>query len=159
MSLSLTKRRTPNILRVLNRIGQEEDLFSTLTDDLFHFHGFSPLKGIDNPDFSPALDFVEKEKEFAIKIEIPGMDKNDIDIEIDNNILILKGEKRVETKEENDETYVCERCYGAFRRQIELPENCDESKIEATYQNGVLNLKLPKTEILKKEKKKILIKS
>ena len=65
----LSLRRSPNILRVLDKLGKEEDLFSSLTDDLFHFHGFSPLKGIHNPDFSPALDFVEKEKEYVIKAE------------------------------------------------------------------------------------------
>ena len=158
MTLSLA-RRTPNVLRILDRIGKEEDLFSALTDVLFHFHGFSPLKGVGNPNFSPALDFMEKEKEYLIKVEIPGMDKKDIEIEIDNNTLILKGEKKSEKEEENEESYVCERCYGSFRREIKLPENCNEEKIEALYENGVLSLKLPKKELKEKEKKKILIKS
>lgn len=152
-------RRPKNVLRMLNRVGREEDLFSSLVDDLFHFHGFSPLKGIENPDFSPALDFVDKEKEYSVKLEVPGIEKDGIEIEIDEDVLIIKGEKKTETKEENDEIYVCERSYGAFRREIRLPHDCDKDKIDANYTNGVLSLTLPKTEIKEKDKKKITINS
>ena len=157
---NIIKSRHPlNILKNLDTLGREGDLFGGMLDDLFHFHGFSPFKGINNPNFSPLLDLVETEKEYVIKAEIPGLDKKNIDVEIDNNTLILKGEKKFEKEEENEESYVCERCYGTFRREIALPENCNEGKIEGTYENGVLKLTLPKIEVKEKEKKKILIKS
>ena len=155
---NLARRKPTNVLRMLDSIGKGEDLFSTIADDFFHFHGFSPFKGLSNPDFSPALDFIDKEKEYLIKLEIPGIEKNEVEVEIDDNILIIKGEKKTESKEENDEMYVCERTYGAFRRELQLPTNCNKEKIEANYKDGILSLSLPKTEIKEKEKKKICIK-
>ena len=152
----LTKR--PNILKILNRVGRNEDMFSSLVDDMFHFHGFSPFREIPNPSFSPALDFVDKEKEYNARIELPGIEENKIDVEIDDEIIIIKGEKKSETEEEKDDMYICERCFGSFRREIKLPKDCNKDKIEATYKNGILNLKIPKLEIKEKEKKKIDIK-
>ena len=155
----MLQKRKPNILKVLDRLGRGEDMVSSMFDDLFHFHGFSPLQGIPNPGFSPALDFIEKEKEYIVKIEIPGIEKDGIDIEIDDDILIIKGEKKKEHEEKNDEIYVYERNYGTFRREVRLPTNCDKEKIEAEHKNGVLNLILPKVKIKETKKKKITIRS
>jgi HSP20 family protein len=150
-------KRPLGMLRLLDRIGKEEDLFSTITDDLFHFHGFSPLSGVQNPNFSPALDFVDTEERYAVKIEVPGIDKDSIDIEIDDDTLVIKGEKKNEYEETKDDVYVSERSYGAFRREIRLPQDCDLENIEATHKNGILCLDLPKVKTKEKEKKKITI--
>lgn len=156
----LQKRNKPtNILKVLDRIGKEEDLFSALTNDLFHFHGYSPLNGIKNPNFSPSLDFIDKKNKYLVKVEIPGMDKGQVEIEIDDDILIVKGEKKNEYEETKNDVYVSERSYGSFRREIRLPSDCNRENIEASYENGVLCIDLPKIELKEKEKKKICIKS
>jgi HSP20 family protein len=147
-TMVLTLSKNPNMLT------REKDLFSSFADDLFSFHEFPHLKKINNTKFLPALDFVEKEKEYTVNMEIPGMDTKDIEVEIENNKLIVKGEKKSEIKEETDEGHVCERQYGAFRREIVLPENCNEGKIDAIYKNGVLSLKLPKIKPKEKDKKK-----
>jgi len=156
----LQKRNSPaNILKVLDRMGREEDLFSALTDDLFHFHGFSPLRGVKNPNFSPSLDFIDKEKNYLVKVEVPGIDKEQIEIEIDDDTLIIRGEKKNEYEDSKDDVYVRERTYGAFRREIRLPGDCDHENIEANYADGVLCLNLPKIKLKEKEKKKICIKT
>jgi len=145
------------ILRQLDKLGKGEDMFSSMIDNLFHFHGFSPLQGINNPDFSPVLDFVDKEKKYTINIEIPGIEKNNIQIEIDDGILIIKGEKKSEKRKDDDELYVCERCYGMFRREIRLPADANKNDINAKYENGILLLDIPKIETPEKETKMITI--
>ena len=156
---TLTTRRPLNILRVLDRLGKEEDFLSSLTDDMFHFHGFSPLSNINNPDFSPPLDFVDKEDKYTVNLEIPGIEKDQIEVEIDDDILIIKGEKKNEQEQTKNEVYVREISYGSFRREIRLPTDCDKSKIEANHRNGMLCLDLPKIKLKDKEKKKITIKT
>jgi len=151
-------KRPSNILRVLDKIGKEEDIFSALTDDFFHFHGYSPLNGIRNPTFSPSLDFIDQEDKYLVKIEVPGIEKENIDIEIDDDTLIIKGEKKNEYEETKNDVYVNERLYGIFRREIRLPVDCDRNSIEANYKNGLLCLDLPKVKLKEKEKKKISIK-
>lgn len=150
--------RPLNILRTLDTLGREGDLFSNMLDDLFHFHGFSPLSGIKNPDFSPALDFAEKDDKFVATLEVPGIEKENIQIEIEEDSIIIKGEKKTEKEDKTTERYVCERCYGSFRREINLPSNIDSEKIDASYNNGILTIDIPKKEESKVTKKKIEVK-
>ena len=154
-------RRSPksrNLLTTLDTLGHFDDGFSQLVDNLFHFHGFSPLRTISNPDFSPPIDFIEKEDRYIVTAEIPGLDKKDCHIEVEDEILILKGEKVSEKEEKSDESYVCERCYGTFRREIRLPSDSNFNSVDAKYQNGVLTIDIPKVKLKEKEKKKIDIK-
>lgn len=150
-------KQSLSLLRNLDSLGREGDLFSSLIDDLFHFHGFSPLQGIANPDFSPLLDFVDKEDKYSISIEVPGIEKNKIQIEVDDGILIIKGEKKSETRKEKDENYVCERCYGMFRRELRLPADANKNDINAKYENGVLLLDIPKIKATETKTKTITI--
>ena len=86
----------------------------------------------------------ETGKEIVVRVEVPGMEKEDCSITIESNILYLSGEKRY-TRETHDSTYhVMERAYGAFRRAIPLPRNVDADNAEANYKNGVLTIRLPK---------------
>jgi len=156
---SIQTRKPTNILKVLDRIGREEDIFSALSNDLFHFHGFSPLSGIKNPDFSPSLDFIDQEDKYVVKVEVPGIEKDQFEIEVDDDTLIIRGEKKNEYEEKKDEVYVKERSYGSFRREIRLPNDCNSEEIEANYKNGVLCLDLPKVKLKEKERKKISIKT
>lgn len=157
MNLLQKSNRQPNILRTLDRIRREEDSFSSLIDDLFHFHGFSPLGEVKNPNFSPSLDFVNRENDYLIKVETPGIEKEKINVEIDDDYLIIRGEKKDEYENTQDETYVVERSYGSFRREVKLPSDCEKEKIKADYENGLLSLKIPKVKEKEKKKKKITI--
>lgn len=86
----------------------------------------------------------ETDKEILVHIEVPGMEKKDCHITIENNMLYLSGEKHFE-RERNDSTYhIMERAYGAFQRTIPLPRNVDADKAEASYKNGVMTVRLPK---------------
>jgi HSP20 family protein len=152
------QKREKDVFTVLDRMGKGENLFSHFLDDLCHFHGVSPLKGINNPDFSPSLDLIEKENEFILNLEVPGIEKNGIEIEIDDNILVIKGEKKQKVEEKDEDFYICERSYGAFRRELRIFDNCEKNKIEADYKDGILSIKLPKKEIKEKEKRKVCIK-
>lgn len=86
----------------------------------------------------------ETDKEIVVRVEAPGMEKEDCRITIEENVLYLSGEKRFK-RETHDSTYhVMERAYGAFQRTIPLPRNVDVAKAEASYKNGVMSIRLPK---------------
>lgn len=86
----------------------------------------------------------ETDKEIVVRVEVPGMDKEDCRITIEGNLLCLSGEKHFE-RETSDSTYhVMERAYGSFERTIPLPRNVDTERAEASYKNGVLCIRLPK---------------
>ena len=147
-----------DLLRRLDSLGREGDLVSSLLDDLFHFHGFSPLNTIANPDFSPSIEYTKLEDSYVITAEVPGINKNDINIEIDGDILVVKGEKKYNKQEQKEEYFVRERCYGSFRREIRLPTDSNKNDIEASYEEGILKLKIPKIKQIEKETKTIAIK-
>lgn len=103
---------------------------------------------------APAVDLVEKDKEYEITAELPGMDESNIDVKLVNGMLTVSGEKKEEKEEKKKNYYLSERRYGAFQRSFQVPEGVDAEKIEATFKNGVLKIVLPKTaEALKQEKK------
>jgi len=107
---------------------------SALTTSLANFPRWSLLAG----------EVEETGKDIVVRVEVPGMDKEDCRITIEGNTLYLSGEKRFE-RETHDSTYhVMERAYGSFQRTIPLPRNVDIDKAEASYKNGVLTVRLPK---------------
>src|ERR1700679_3855238 len=94
--------------------------------------------------FAPAVDVYEDEHKVALKIEVPGIDEKDIDVQVENNILTVHGERKIE-KEEKEENYRrVERHYGSFTRTFTLPQTVDTEKVAATYDKGVLKIALPK---------------
>jgi HSP20 family protein len=101
----------------------------------------------------PVLDISEGKKEITVKAEIPGVEAGDLDVSLDERTLIIKGKKKQE-KEDKDENYHrMERSYGYFRRTVQLPADVDPSKVEASYKKGVLKVVLKKTK--ESEAKKI----
>jgi len=91
-----------------------------------------------------AVDIFETEGEIVVKAELPGMDRKDITLHLENNVLTLKGERKFE-KETKDENYHrIERAYGGFSRAFSIPATVDEEKIRADYNDGVLQIVLPK---------------
>lgn len=119
----------------------------------------SGLRHIENWEgFAPSIDVYETEKEFKVDVEIPGMDEKDIDITLGNNILTISGKKENEEIEEGKSFYRHERSYGLFKRSIQIPDEVEESKIEATYRKGILKIVLPKSKQSVSIQKKIEIK-
>jgi len=129
----------------------EFDLFDRFFNDL-------PLPSLFSEEkvLSPAFDISETEKEYVITGEIPGIDVKDLDVTLLDGILTIKGEKKQE-KEEKDENYhQVERHYGSFQRSFRIPEKVKADKLEATYEDGILKLTIPKAEV--SEAKKIEVK-
>lgn len=102
--------------------------------------------------WEPVVDFSETAKEYIVRLEAPGMARDDFDVDLDNNLLTLSG-KRELRKEEKGEDYLWqERQEGRFLRTIRLPVAVDKAKIEAIYTDGVLTVRLPKSELAAKTK-------
>jgi HSP20 family protein len=97
----------------------------------------------------PAVDVSESEDKITVKAEIPGMEAKDIDISMSGDTLTIKGEKKTEKEEKEENYHLVERSYGSFRRAMKLPAVVDADKVEATYKNGVLTVVLPKKEEVK----------
>lgn len=93
------------------------------------------------------------DKDVKVELEIPGMTPQDLDIEVLNNALVVRGEKHVSREEERGEYYVTERAYGRFQRSIPLPAEVDDAGAKAVYRHGVLEVTLPKTSRAGRSKK------
>ncbi len=109
--------------------------------------------------FKPFLDVASDEKKYSIKIELPGIDANDINIEVDGNTLKIKGAKRQEEEEKEKDYYRVERFYGSFQRILDIPDDGDTDNISATYKDGVLSIAVPRKALPKKDTKQIEIKT
>jgi HSP20 family protein len=106
---------------------------------------------------APAVDLYEEKDDIIAKVDLPGMEKEDIEVNITDHRLTVKGEKKKteEIKEEN--YYRSERTYGTFSRTVEIPKEVQVEKARATFKNGVLEIRLPKTEEAKKKEAKVRI--
>ena len=108
--------------------------------------------------WAPDVDIYETKDEVIVKAELPGMKKDDIKISIVDNSLIVEGEKKQEKETKDENYYRMERRYGAFRRVINLPVSVKINEIDASYDNGVLEIKLPKSEEAKPKEIEVKIK-
>lgn len=107
---------------------------------------------------APAVDLVEKDHEFEITCELPGMDEKDIELKLAGDMLTIKGEKTEQKEEREKDYYLSERRYGSFQRSFQLPDGVDAGKIEANFAKGVLTVKMPKSAEAQKKEKKIEVK-
>lgn len=108
---------------------------------------------------APAVDIAENDKTYELTAELPGMSENDVQVEVQNGELRIKGEKKEFREEKEKDRYLSERRYGAFERRFALPRLIDAEKIQAAFQNGVLTVTIPKTADAGKATKKIAVKS
>ena len=104
---------------------------------------------------TPAIDITEKDKAFEVTAELPGLDVKDIDIQVADGVLTIKGEKQEQKEEKAKDRYISERRYGSFRRSLQVPGSVDAGKIEASYKSGVLTVTLPKSPEAQNNHKKI----
>jgi HSP20 family protein len=107
---------------------------------------------------APDVDVRETDKELVIDVELPGVSEKDISVAIQNGMLVLKGEKKDSREEKNDNYYLMERTFGSFERTFKLPPSVDETKIEANFKNGILNVSIKKNPDAIKPERKIEIK-
>ncbi len=143
---------------------QMERELESLYDTMLDFFRLSPsqTKGgvfdsLSQGVHKPLLDIATNEDGYAIKIELPGVEQKDIQLELAERTLTIYGEKRMEEKEDQQSYYRIERSYGSFRRVLTMPEDADEDSLEAIFKNGVLTITIGRRTMAEKTMKQIEI--
>jgi len=124
--------------------------FSDILDEFFN----DSLR-YRNDSFVPNVDISESDKTFEVSVALPGMSKEDINVDLDNGRLTISGERKFDSEENGKNYHRVESGYGAFSRSFQLPDSIDENSVAAKYENGVLNITINKSE--EKVKKQIKI--
>jgi HSP20 family protein len=115
-------------------------LFNTFFDTPTHSNGATHRRWI------PAMDLVETEDSFVLSADLPGVSESDVNIEVEDNVLTISGERKSEHEDRKAGYYRVERSYGSFRRSLTLPEGVDPEAVKATFDKGVLQVTVPKPE-------------
>jgi HSP20 family protein len=115
----------------------------------------SRTRGEEGRSWFPSLDVSETKDEIVVKAEVPGMDPKDLEISLSDGVLHIRGEKKQEREEKEEDYHLRERNYGFFARSLRLPMEVNHDKINASYKNGVLKIVLPKSEEARKKEIKI----
>lgn len=121
----------------VNSLNNVSDFIDHLFDGSF--------RGDIRHDYIPAADIKETEKAYVISMDVPGMAKNELNIKLENNVLSISGEKKVEEEKENDKYHLIERRIGSFERSFRLPDDVDDNKISASVENGILQVEIQKS--------------
>jgi HSP20 family protein len=124
-----------------------EDVFTGRTDEGKDFAAGT---------WAPSVDIFETEKELVLTAEVPGIDEKDIEIKVEDNTLSLKGERKFEKETKEESYHRIERSYGSFYRAFALPDSINSEKIQATHENGVLKITMPKKNARQPRKVKIV---
>lgn len=136
--------------QVTEPIRKFRDEIDNMVDRFFKepFFSDSPLSPFGKDSFTPACNIEEENDQYTIVAEMPGVDPDDVEIEIDEYSISIKGKREEKVTTENDDTklHMVEHSYGSFHRAFTLPENIDVDHISADYKNGVLTIDLPKIE-------------
>ncbi len=132
-----------------------EQEMSDLTNRFFGSGWFTPLvRGTNGHTWTPAVDVFSRDGNLVIRAELPGIDpEKDVDITMQDGVLYIRGERRHEERTERDNYYRYESSYGSFQRAVPLPEDVKEDEIQASYQNGILEVVVPKAGELTSAKK------
>jgi HSP20 family protein len=136
-------REMTNLQSTLNRILSQEN---SQGDDL-----------MTSGTFIPPVDIYEDEHSFKLQVEVPGLSEKDIDIRLENNTLTLRGERKFETEQKEENFRRVERRYGSFVRSFTLPNSVDTENVSADYENGLLNIRLAKRAEAKPKQIKVSI--
>lgn len=142
---------SPYSTRSLNGFQDDVDrMFDRFFND-FGLSGFRSgshmLEGIAGSVLKPRLDLGATDKAYTISVEIPGVSEEDVSLELVNDTLIIRGEKKQEKEEKNKNFYRLERSYGSFQRTLSLPEDVNRDKIIANFKKGVLHITIPRIEL------------
>ena len=113
------------------------------------FRGGSPTTGDENitvPEWAPAVDIIEDEKEYLIKVELPEIQKDDVKVTVEGGVLTIRGERKTEKEQKGRKFHRIERYYGSFERSFSVPDDADDGKVNAEFKDGVLRVHLAKSE-------------
>jgi HSP20 family protein len=108
-------------------------------------HGVGVEPGLSLSDWSPAIDVQETDKEYLIKADLPEVKKDDVKVTLEDGVLTVEGERKLEKEDKNKRFHKIERAYGKFVRRFALPTEVEAAKVEAEFKDGVLNVHLPKS--------------
>ena len=125
------------------------DINKLFTQTFYPLSSKSDSSQVETGQWVPAVDIKEEKKQFTILIDLPGIDKKNISIGMEDNILTVQGERQSEAEEKTDNYYRVERVSGKFYRRFTLPETADENQISASITKGVLNITIHKKEATK----------
>ena len=134
-------------------LGMLQDRMNRLFDDAGR--GWRTDEPAATTSWSPSVDIFETEGEIVAKAELPGMERKDITLHLENNVLTLQGERKFEKETKEENYHRIERSYGHFSRSFSIPATVDDEKIRADYKDGVLKIVLPKKEQAKPKQIKI----
>jgi HSP20 family protein len=124
---------------------REVDTLQSEMNRLFDtFFGGNETRGTRR--WVPAVDLVETDDHLVLKADLPGLDRNDVSIEIKDGTLTVSGERKAENEERSEGYYRVERAYGSFSRSLSLPRGVDPEAVEASFDKGVLEVRIPKPE-------------
>jgi len=149
-----------NKLITWNPLGEVDELQNRLGS--FFLSGFPNRMGVltrpgngdslELADWSPLVDITETDQEYLFKADLPEMKQDDVKVTVENGMLTISGERKVEREEKNTKFHRIERSFGRFLRAFTIPEDADVSKIAADFKDGVLRVHLPKSVAAKKPK-------
>jgi HSP20 family protein len=122
------------------------------------FRGGTAADDSGSSVWMPAVDIMEREGEFHVRVELPGVKREDVKITVQNDVLTIRGEKKLEQEQKGENYHRVERSYGTFQRSFTLPTSVRSDKIEASYDNGVLSIVLPKVEEAKPKEIEVKVK-
>ncbi|HLW54609.1 MAG TPA: Hsp20/alpha crystallin family protein [Candidatus Angelobacter sp.] len=133
-----------NPLRDLNTL---QERFNQLLNQPFGpFNAFSPEQALTASSFMPAVDIYEDQHNITLTAELPGVEEKDLDIRVENGVLTLSGERRMEHEENKENFHRVERSFGRFTRSFTLPPTVETDNVRANFDNGVLKILLAKRE-------------
>ena len=126
---------------------------TTLRDEMNRLFSRTVGEGVSSGSaWTPAVDIFDQDDAIVLRAELPGLTPEDIDIEIDDSVLTLKGERRFQDAVEEGRFYRLERAYGHFQRSVSLPQGVRADEISASFENGVLTVRVPKADEVKPRK-------
>ncbi|WP_119068346.1 Hsp20/alpha crystallin family protein [Aggregatilinea lenta] len=133
---SLAERRSANTPRTF------DEMWDTLWRDAWNMFD----RDADSRHLAPAMDVVENENSVTIRVDLPGLDPGNVNVEVEGDTLTISGEMGDTVEKEGEQYHYRERSYGSFKRSLRLPDYVNAEKADASFKNGVLNLTLPKRE-------------
>jgi HSP20 family protein len=157
LSLRRVEERPLNLRRESGFFSDFDRRMDRIFDEVFGSSLVSYVTPETRGIFSPRMDIRESSNDIKITAEMPGIDREDIDVSVHNGILTISGEKKVEKDEKGTDYHHVERSYGCFSRNISVPETVETDKVEAMYKNGVLTVTLPKAGKAIEQSKKITV--
>lgn len=143
-----------------SRLGSIRDEIDRLLGG-FDAPWFEPPRGLFGSSglLMPAMDLTENGSSYAIRMDLPGIDPAKVEVKLTNGTLTVSGEKSEEEKEEGEDYHINERRWGSFRRSVQIPQEVDRDRVEASHSNGVLTITLPKSAEARAAERKIQVKA